>query len=816
MATLNFPSDYDAPITFNRLIVSGNINYPAGYNLPITIGGSFEVKGTQFPAGYTGPITIGGDGVFDSKNILCRPGAVTGFDIGIFLPPAITALTINNAKTGGSGNLNIKLGPRENIELFVAGDSRINGYIDVSPDGALTIDSAKKPGSESGKLAITSSSNTAIGGGTITINGGTIEATGGAAGIGGDGSRITINAGRVAATCTGNGAAIGSRADSSNTVAHITINGGTVTASANGDGAGIGSGSGATGGHSSNTTSVGAIIAINGGTVTASGGDSERIYLGSGSFDGAGIGGGKGASADITITSGHVTANSMHGAGIGNGAGGGGNNPRGSIVLTGGTIRGYSMDGANIGKGNGSSWRPTYHIKPEADILMHRRGYADDEGAIVGWCDNPYGNLGAKDDHGGGHFVNLFFDEGYVLGDLYVYKADTRALVRYLPIPEKHPYASILFSTGHPYAEEFRIFVDTTNYIGVPKGMKQVVHYYAHDATGTWVFKPGVDKSKFSNAIPSVTHMNSYKHNFAGASWHVLYAALDLGGNNGSGSKTYFNVKEMFVDINGSPIPGKPDNDFFLEEGTPYHGSPDTVPGYDYKGYKQGAWDGSYAPGNLSIPSVVGNILVYYVYKKDPGTADVKVSKVVTGHFANKAKDFAFTVYIKDADNQPLTGTIAYAGGIVPGAGVGIAAPADGALALDKEGKATFILKHGQMIMLLAVPADAMIRLVETPDKDYNTSYTDSGGGDGGGDSSATNDTGFNDVGCAGGVTQREFAFCNAQKVDPVPTGIAGDLPGMAWLSLIAVIPIFLAWLAIGMVRRKLSAATAPTAPIAP
>ena len=168
-----------------------------------------------------------------------------------------------------------------------------------------------------------------------------------------------------------------------------------MVASANGNGAGIGSASGATGGYPNNTTSVGAVIEINGGTVTGNGGDVERIYLGSSSGNGAGIGGGQGACANITITDGHVTANSAHGAGIGNGAGGG-TAARGSVVITGGTIRGYSLDGANIGAGFGGH-PPTYKIHKEADILMQSRWFDPNDPGSISCSGN---NLASDNDKG--------------------------------------------------------------------------------------------------------------------------------------------------------------------------------------------------------------------------------------------------------------------------------------------------------------------------------------------------------------------------------------------------------------------------------
>ena len=625
VATLQFPSDYPGPITFNGLTVSAALTYPTNYNGPITIGGSFNVKGNQFPASYTGPITIGDSGgSFGIVNTICRAGASIGFDTGIFIPNNIATLTINNAKTSGNGSLNMKLGSADNFELLLAGSSDIKGYIEVPTNATLAIDSKAAPntGSESGRLAITSNTNTAVGGsgaadnGAININGGTVEATGQMAGIGGGRGQITINGGKTVATCTGSGAGIGSCSNSSiETVAHITINGGTVIASAQGDGAGIGSGSGATGGFPNNTTSVGAVIQINGGTVVANGGDVERIYLGSGAYSGAGIGGGKDACADITITAGHITANSMHGAGIGNGQGGSVSNARGSVVITGGTIRGYSMDGANIGKGNGvNDWRPTYSISKEADILMHRRGYYNDDGSLVGWCGKPNGNVGANgyngDSHGDGYLVNLFWLD-VVYGDLYVYEAGTSAFVRRLPIPEDHNYGAVLFSTGHSYPEDFRIFVDRLDHNGKSVGMKQVVHYYDHLPP---LPGPSILQLKH-NIIPSITHMESYPHNFDTATWHTLFVAFD----DGQGSPDTYRITEKFVDINGKPLPGISGKEYYFDGGASYSKTIPEIPDYNGIGHKWGdtppSGVGTFTPGDPPTTTINENKTIYFVYK---------------------------------------------------------------------------------------------------------------------------------------------------------------------------------------------------------
>ncbi|MDR2686711.1 MAG: hypothetical protein LBB75_03090, partial [Oscillospiraceae bacterium] len=499
---LTLPANYRAPLTFNGLTVTdtNGLKYPAGYNLPITIGGTFDVKvdvkGSQFPEDYSGLITIGDSGgEFTNQQTICRPGAGIGFDSGIFLPGNISTLTINNAKTGGTGALNIKLGAEDKFELLLSGDSSIKGHIEVPPNAALTIDSAAATGSEDGRLAITSSGvyaciGTANDGdtGQITIQGGTVEATqtiGDAqhdhpAAIGGGAGRtgnVTSTGGKVIAKGNLNGAAIGGGVGA-NGVGNVTITGGTVNATAGDNGAGIGGGSGATGGFAPNAT--GANVLITGGTVTATGGDLHNILQGSTNAYGAGIGGGNNGFANVTITGGHVTANSGHGAGIGSGAGGtfgfpGSGEQKGSIEITGGIIRGYTQNGANIGQGFARGYLPTYRIDKEADILMYTRGSLDDAPGVQ--CAGSNG--------GDGYFVSVHNFEVLIRGDVYVYGIDangkTSALDRVLPIPQdKVYYMTFLFSTGHDYPEQFHIFTDYYDPDGVNKGMQQYVHHYDH------------------------------------------------------------------------------------------------------------------------------------------------------------------------------------------------------------------------------------------------------------------------------------------------------------------------------------------------
>ena len=181
-----------------------------------------------------------------------------------------------------------------------------------------------------------------------------------------------------------------------------------------------------------------------------------------------------------------------------------------------------------------------------------------------------------------------------------------------------------------------------------------------------------------------------------------------------------------------------------------------------------------------------------------PTYTDVTISKTVTGSFADKNKYFTFTLSFKDATNTPLTGTISYTGGAIPG--LGATAPANGILTLAG-GQATVTLKHGQTVTLLDVPANALIRIQETPVSNYSPSFTDSAGTPG---SPGTFDTDFMVVGI-NGIVERTFAFFNGVIVDIVPTGIMDDFMSTLALPVIAVL-FLLGWLAAGVMQRRLSA----------
>jgi hypothetical protein len=318
-------------------------------------------------------------------------------------------------------------------------------------------------------------------------------------------------------------------------------------------------------------------------------------------------------------------------------------------------------------------------------------------------------------------------------------------------------------------------------------------NYPTHASTSAFYLRTKVDSASVFGVRPNA--------NYGTIDYGIHYLATNCGDVCAvwvNGGYTHYTVTVKYVDTDGTEIAAE--KTYRAETGKdfpiPSADIPDTISDYTYYQWKidSSVYDASVKP--VQAKNVQGDVTIYLVYELRK--VDVTASKVVTGHFINKSKDFEFTASFKGADKQPLTGTFAYQGGTIPG--MGAAAPTDGTLTLI-DGNCVFSLKHGQTITILNLPGDASIRIVETVNADYKPSFTDSAG------ASGTNDTGedFRDLSVSG-TTERAFSFFNAQKVTPVPTGITDDPLWTAALPVIAVILILSGWTANGIIRKKLSA----------
>ena len=128
--------------------------------------------------------------------------------------------------------------------------------------------------------------------------------------------------------------------------------------------------------------------------------------------------------------------------------------------------------------------------------------------------------------------------------------------------------------------------------------------------------------------------------------------------------------------------------------------------------------------GNTTVVvnSVGSDLSIFLIYEEDVTNTTLTVSKLVAGRYAQREKSWAFTVYFTNNVGTPLPS------GTVFNYIITTPAQADqaGMLTLNSGGSAPFNLKHGQQIIIAGVPLNAMIRIVETPDDYYITSYRDS------------------------------------------------------------------------------------------
>ena len=173
-------------------------------------------------------------------------------------------------------------------------------------------------------------------------------------------------------------------------------------------------------------------------------------------------------------------------------------------------------------------------------------------------------------------------------------------------------------------------------------------------------------------------------------------------------------------------------------------------------------------------------------FRLRPTIASLTVSKEVTGEFGNLTMDFDFTIYLTDINGNPLpAGTeFNYVGGIISDSNA--IAPSDGTLELDSEGSAEFQLRHGQSITIIDLPYDAKVRVVETRDLNYVTSFSDSEDAD-----SSIDD---NDTTLLIMTEDRTISFVNYRFVPP-PTGLNfGDIGAIWLLALLSISAIVIVY----------------------
>ena len=174
----------------------------------------------------------------------------------------------------------------------------------------------------------------------------------------------------------------------------------------------------------------------------------------------------------------------------------------------------------------------------------------------------------------------------------------------------------------------------------------------------------------------------------------------------------------------------------------------------------------------------------------------VTISNTITGAYGNMDKSFTFTVYFQDSGGTALlNGTqFTYMGGVI--AGSGATAPSNGTLTLGSGGEATVTLTTGQTITIAGVSTSGKVRVVQTTDTNYTTSFKDSE--DAGSTSGA--DTGVRAMTAA----DRTFDFTNTRSV--VPGGVSTGSGGIIPLWLMALLALVIGFAITVVYRRRTGA----------
>lgn len=217
-----------------------------------------------------------------------------------------------------------------------------------------------------------------------------------------------------------------------------------------------------------------------------------------------------------------------------------------------------------------------------------------------------------------------------------------------------------------------------------------------------------------------------------------------------------------------------------------------SVSDYVFTSWRVGDPDGERQDNtNVYLPEVTTNTDIYLVYER----SIVTVSQKVSGDYADKTKYFQFTIYFKDSNGTPLPAGTEFRWTGVPDSEAETEgeAPYDETLILGEEGKATFALKHGQQISIVAVPR-FNIEVVESENLNYNVFFAN--------EKSEQTDGKWS-TGLVVLDSDIRFDFTNTRN-EIVPTGVLiENLQGPALLALSML--LLMAITSVGMIhsRRK-------------
>jgi len=186
-------------------------------------------------------------------------------------------------------------------------------------------------------------------------------------------------------------------------------------------------------------------------------------------------------------------------------------------------------------------------------------------------------------------------------------------------------------------------------------------------------------------------------------------------------------VTVHYLDLNGNEI-GTPSSMLYaIEEGQTFkladEGGIPTIKSHAYEDWRVGL-DGALQGGTtaVEVASVEAATDIYLIYSYRP---TLTLSHSVSGPYSDSSKEFVYTVYFTDRDDEPLaSGTeLNYLGSSLPHTST--TAPADGILKLDDEGSATIKLKHGQAITVQDIMQSYKVRIVMEEDTNYATAFFD-------------------------------------------------------------------------------------------
>jgi len=698
--------------------------------------------------------------------------------------------------------------------LTIGGSGTLNataGYYSAGIGGSYMNTAAGNSANSTGTIIINSGMVTATGGsngagigggnygagGTVTINDGTITATGGttAAGIGGGfqsaGGTVTINGGMV----TGNsgpsntvscGAGIGGGAGGAGlgNGGIIEISGGTVSATSVNYGAGIG------GGYNSN----GGTITISGGTVTATSGHS-----------GAGIGGGSsanaspvyGSSGNITISGGTVTATGgIQGSGVNVaqdiGYGFNASTTSGSIVITGGSV---------------------YPTRGSAYV-----GPIPTNGSING--DNPVGML---------TFTNFAGQKFSIVAAgsvaTYTYKGIGHAAAGYLWLA--YPGASTEAATAMSTTPASVTAPSTINSAASSTATLNGTYYlnntygvtsaYFEWGTST-AYGATIDMTSSVNTSTTTTGVYPVSSSALtgltpGTTYHYRFVIVTNGVTVPGADMTFTSALAPSIDVTHDYPGGTTatlEGIYALNGGTFVSGEFEMSSdgGSTWSTPTGGTLTGSTTTPTVNLTGLTPGTTYHYrltVINSEGTTTTimreltvsaktVTISNEVTGAYANMDKSFTYTIYFQDSGGTALTGTFNYTGGVLTGSSA--TAPIGGTLTLGSGGEATFTLTAGQTITIAGVATSAKVRVVQTTDTNYTTSFKDSE--DAGSTSGA--DTGVRNMTAA----DRTFDFTNMRSV--VPGGISTGSGGIVLLSLMALLALAAGLIITAVHRRRAGA----------